>query len=135
MNINEVPQDERNFKGGEKLRKLVYAVDKDGKYTSTNSAGWEAENFAMKQAWDAVEDKLAETEAQVKAGQLSPIAYYMEKSLMDVALLAKYVGKWQWQVKRHMKPEVFAKLSPALLQRYAGIFNVTAEELKNYGKA
>jgi len=54
---------------------------------------------------------------------------------MDVALLAKYAGKWQWQVRRHMKPEVFAKLSPDLLQRYAGIFNITAEELKNYGKA
>ncbi|MGN6568007.1 MAG: hypothetical protein ACTHJ0_08650 [Flavipsychrobacter sp.] len=135
MNINEVPQDERDFKGGDKLRKLVYAVDKDGKYTSTNSAGWEAENFAMKQAWDAVEDKLAETEAKVKAGELSPIAYFMEKTLMDTALLAKYMGKWQWQVKRHMKPAVFNSLSPELLQRYASVFNIPVETLKNFGKA
>lgn len=134
MKINEVPQDERDFKGGEKLKKLVYAVGKDGKYTGVNSAGWEAENYAMRQAWDAVDEALAETEAKVKEGNLSPIAYYMQKSLMDMALLAKYVGKWKWQVKRHMKPAVFNKLSNSLIEKYAEVFNITPEELKNFGK-
>jgi hypothetical protein len=53
---------------------------------------------------------------------------------MDVALLASYAGKWQWQVKRHMKPDVFKKLDTKVLAGYAAIFNITIEELKNFGK-
>ena len=134
MNINEVPQDPKNFKEGEKLRKLVYAVDNNGQYVGVNSAGWEAENFAMKQAWDAVEDALADTEAKVREGLLSPIAYFMQKNLMDISLLSKYMGKWKWQVRRHMNPNVFKKLDSSLLKQYAVVFNISVEELTSFGK-
>lgn len=134
MNINEVPQDPKNFKEGEKLHKLVYALDNNGQYVGVNSAGWEAENFAMKQAWDAVEEALTDTEAKVRAGSVSPIAYFMQKNLMDVSLLAKYVGKWKWQVQRHMRPAIFKKLPSSLLQQYANVFNISVEELTNFGK-
>ena len=134
MKVNEVPQDPKDFKEGNKIKKLVYAVDKDGNYTGVNSAGWEAENAATKQAWDQADEELEETEKQVKAGQLSPIAYYMKKNLMDVALLARYAGKWQWQVRRHFKPAVFNSLPPAMLEKYAAVFNITVEELKGFAK-
>ena len=134
MKVNEVPQDPKDFKGADKVKKLVYAVDKDGKYTGVNSAGWEAENTATRQVWDDVDANLAEAEAQVKAGELSPIAYYMQKSLMDTAILARYVGKWQWQVKRHMKPAVFNKLSQKMIKKYASVFNITVDELLSFGK-
>lgn len=134
MKTNEVPQDKRDFKEGDKIHKLMYAVDNDGKYTGITSAGWEAENIATKQAWDAVDEELAETAEKVKKGELSPIAYYMQKNLMEVALLASYVGKWQWQVKRHFKPSVFNKLSTDVLAKYAAVFNISVNELKNFGK-
>ncbi|HLO71486.1 MAG TPA: hypothetical protein VK167_11485, partial [Flavipsychrobacter sp.] len=98
------------------------------------SAGWEAENIATKQAWDAVDEELAETAEKVKKGELSPIAYYMQKNLMEVSLLASYVGKWQWQVKRHFKPAVFNKLSADMLAKYAAVFNISVDELKSFGK-
>lgn len=134
MKTNEVPQDKRDFKEGDKIHKLMYAVDNDGKYTGITSAGWEAENIATKQAWDAVDEELAETAEKVKKGELSPIAYYMQKNLMEVALLASYVGKWQWQVKRHFKPSVFNKLSTDVLAKYAAVFNISVDELKSFGK-
>jgi hypothetical protein len=134
MNVNEVPQDPRDLNHDGKIRKLMYAVGKDGKYTGVNSEGWEAENYALKQAWDDIEETLTETEAKVRRGELSPIAYFMQKNLMDTALLASYAGKWQWQVKRHFKPGVFKKLSPAVLGGYARIFNITIDELTNFGK-
>ncbi|MBS1584214.1 MAG: hypothetical protein JSS82_01505 [Bacteroidetes bacterium] len=132
MKVNEVPQDPKDFKEGDKIKKLVYAVDNEGNYTGVNSAGWEAENTATKQAWDEVEEDLRETELLVKQGKLSPIAWYMKKNLMDTALLAKYMGKWAWQVRRHFKPSVFRDLSPGLLQQYAAIFNITVDELKAF---
>ena len=133
MTIDEVPQDPRNIKPGDNLRKVVYAVDKDGNYTGVNSAGWEAENVAIKQAWDEIDDNLADTVAKVRAGTLSPIPYFMLKNLMDLALLARYAGKWQWQVKRHFKPGVFKTLDNAMLDKYAEIFNITKEELVSFG--
>ena len=65
---------------------------------------------------------------------LSPIPYFMQKNLMDIALLARYIGKWQWQVKRHFKTSVFKKLDNGVLDKYATIFNVTTDELINFGK-
>lgn len=134
MKLHEVPQDPKDFKEGDKLKKLVYAVDKEGHYTGTKSAGWEAENFATKQAWDAVDEELAAVEEEVKSGKLSPVAYFMHKNLMDLSLLAKYVGKWKWQVKNHMKPKVFKKLKPAMLEKYAEVFNVKLEEFVGFGQ-
>lgn len=134
MKVNEVPQDAKKFKGADDLRKKVYAVDKDGKYTGVSSAGWEAENVATRQAWDAVDETLEQTKAKIKAGKLSPIAYYMQKCLMDTGLLAKYVGKWGWQVKRHMKPSIFKKLDKNMLEKYASVFNITVEELVSFGR-
>jgi hypothetical protein len=134
MNVNEVPQDPKNFKGAEQMKKLMYATDKDGKYTGVVSSGWEAENEATKQAWDDVDETLSRIATQVKAGELSPIAYFMQKNLMELPLLAKYVGKWQWQVKRHFKPSVFNNMNASLLQKYADVFSITVEELRNFGK-
>jgi hypothetical protein len=134
MDINEVPQDPKTFKGAEHIRKLLYATDKDGKYTGVNSAGWDAENFALRQAWNDVEETLAETEQKVKVGELSPVAYFMQKSLMDIGILSSYVGKWKWQVKQHFKPSVFRKLDDKMLRKYAEVFNITVEELVNFGK-
>jgi hypothetical protein len=55
----------------------------------------------------------------------------MERGLMDIAILASYTGFWKWQVKRHLKPSVFEKLSYKRLQRYAEVFNIPVEDLKN----
>lgn len=134
MDINEVPQDSLHYKGRDKVKKLMYAVGKDGKYTGVGSAGWEAENFATKQAWDAIEEELATTANKVKAGELSPVAYFMQKRLMDLPLLASYMQKWQWQIKRHMQPVIFKKLKTSTLQKYADIFEISIDELLNFGK-
>ncbi|XZF13702.1 hypothetical protein ACTHGU_18125 [Chitinophagaceae bacterium MMS25-I14] len=134
MNIEEVPQDPLHYKERDKIKKLMYAVGKDGQYTGVNSVGWEAENTATEQAWNEVEESLAKTEARVKSGELSPVAYFMEKCLMDMPLLAKYAGKWQWQVKKHLKPEGFKKLDKSMLEKYARIFNVSVDALVNFGK-
>jgi len=135
MNVSEVPQDPRNIKQGDTLKKKMYAVGDDGKYTGVKSAGWEAENAALRQAWNDIDETLAETETKVRAGQLSPIPYFMQKNLMDLSLLARYMGKWQWQVKRHFKPDVFKKLSAGTLDKYARIFNITKEELTRQNPA
>lgn len=133
MKKNEVPQDNEASIYGDKFGDglLKYATEGEDEYTTVQSVGWEPEIVALKQAWQEVELKIAEAKALVDKGLLSPIGYYMEKKLLDPSILASYMGKWQWQVKRHMKPAVFNKLSPAILEKYAGIFGIPVEELKN----
>lgn len=129
MKKDEVPQDGNNMHHGT-FKQLFYAVDQSGEYTPATSVGWEPENVALEQAWEEVELRVKETKAKVDAGELSPIAYYMERTLLDLPLLASKAGKFQWQVKRHMKPAVFKKLGHSMLERYAQIFGIHANVLQ-----
>lgn len=133
MKSNEVPQDDANMMRG-KWKDPIYTVDKDGKYTTSYSMGWEVKNEVMQQAWDNIHEKLEKVRQKVIAGELSPIAFYMEKNIMDVGLLAKYIGVWKWTAKKHLKPKYFNKLSGELLEKYADIFNISVEELQDIEK-
>jgi len=55
----------------------------------------------------------------------------MEYRLMDLSILADYTGFWKWQIKRHLKPNVFNNLSDKKLQRYADAFNIKVGDLKS----
>jgi len=128
MKSKDVPQDDANMMQG-KFREPVYSLDKDGNYTTVKSVGWNPKNEVMQEAWDVANEKIEDVKQKVIAGKLSPIAYYLEKNLMDVSLLAKYMGLWRWTVKKHLKPKNFKKLSDEVLEKYAEVFDITKEVL------
>lgn len=130
MKTNEVPQDDADMMRG-KWKDPIYTVDEDGKYITSYSLGWDAKNAVMQQAWDNINEKVEQVRQRVLDGELSPIAYYMEKNIMDVGLLAKYIGIWKWKAKRHLKQNHFIRLDDTLLAKYADIFDLTTEELKD----
>ena len=127
MNKKEVPQDNGVL---DHWHSIQYAVDENGKYTLVPSSGWEPVNIANDQAWGTIGEGLSKVIEKVSAGELSPLAYYMEKNLMDIALLAKYVRISRWRVKRHLRPDVFRRLPLTVLERYAKFFNISIEELQ-----
>jgi hypothetical protein len=49
---------------------------------------------------------------------------------MTVGLAASYVRLPRWRVKRHLKPSVFNRLKPEIMQRYADLFGLTLAEFK-----
>ena len=128
MKSKEVPQDDANMMRG-KFREPVYSLDENGNYTTVRSVGWDPKNAVMQQAWDNINEKVEEIRFKVINGKLSPIAYYMEKNIMDIGLLSKYMGIWRWTVKKHLKPKHFNKLSAQLISQYADIFNISPEQL------
>ena len=69
---------------------------------------------------------------KIANNQLSPIAYYLEKRMMDIKLLSQYTDILRWRVKRHLKPNVFKKLSHEILKKYADAFEITVDELLNF---
>lgn len=129
MKKEDIPQDTGAF--GKITKEVQYATDVEGHYTTGLSKGWEVKNSANDAAWQDIEERIRAAREKVLKGEASPLLYYMELKLMDVKVLAGYTGFWAWQVRRHLKPGVFKKLSDGRLRRYADVFEVPVEELKS----
>ena len=129
MKTEQVPQDNSPSYDGHK--KLLYAVDEGGHYQEVKSSGWEIENFATQMAVDELAQQAADAYLEARAGKVSPLAYYMLKCRLDVASLAQASGFFQWQVRRHLRPEIFNGLSTRKLNIYCDIFDMSAEQLKS----
>lgn len=134
MKEREVPQYKDDYKDRDKINKVVYATNDEGEFVVRQSAGWDVEIAATKLAWNEVDESIEKVKEEVLNGQLSPIAYYMTLRIMNVKLLAKYMNKWQWQIKRHLKPSVFATLKPQVLAKYADVFQVSMDALLDINK-
>jgi hypothetical protein len=130
MKKSEVPQDKSNLESAN-FRELCYAVDENGEYTTAHTTGWDPKTIALDNAIEDINQRVQDAKNRVQNNQTSPIEYYMELHKMDLPILASYVGIWQWRVKRHFKPKVFNKLSNKILQKYADVFEITIDQLKN----
>lgn len=130
MKKEDLPQDESALK--KMTKELMYVKDKDGKYTTDLSTGWEVKTTALDNAWDDIKERSEEARLAVKNGTKSPICYFMEVKLMDVTILSGYTGFWGFTIKRHMKPNVFKSLSDKKLSIYAKAFEISLDELKNF---
>jgi len=112
-------------------REVFYHFDREKGFTQELDYQNRDNQVIIKQSWDAAEQRLEEVKQQVIAGLSSPIAYYMEKILMEVPMLAAYMELPKWRVRRHLKSKVFKKLKPVILTKYAAIFGIPVEQLKN----
>jgi hypothetical protein len=129
MKKEDVPQDLSSL--GKITKEVCYATDKSGRYVTELSKGWDVKITALDAAWDDIEVRIAAAHAKVLNNEASPLLYFMEKAIMDIGILADYTGFWKWQIKRHLKPDVFKGLSEKKLQRYAQVFNVSIADFKN----
>ena len=127
MRERDVPQEGNATLAG--YRKAVYAVDDDGKVRLVASRGWEVEEIVTRQAIDDLARLAREARERCRAGLTSPLEYHMYRARMDVALLSQTTGVWRWRIRRHFRPRVFARLSPALRQRYADALGLSLEAL------
>jgi len=126
MKKKDVPQDIGMTDG---VMEIIYAVNQEGRYELVQSAGWEPKKITLNQAWDVIIDEVNDVIKQVKAGKLSPLAFHMAKNQMNISLLAKYVRINRLRIRRHLKPTIFKKLKPSILQKYAVIFGISTDEL------
>jgi len=128
MKKENVPQDMGAL--GKITKEVCYATDSTGKYVTELSNGWDVKTEALNVAWKDVEARVASAKQKVLKDEASPLLFFMEYRLMDISILSDYTGYWKWQIKRHLKPDVFKRLSNKKLQKYAEAFNVKAEDLK-----
>ena len=129
MKNTDIPQDPSpldNF-----TKEVCYAVDDSGKYVTGLSRGWQVKADALGISWEEAQERVEAAKAQISMDKASPILYFMELNLMDLSIVAAYTGFWKWTVKRHLKPSVFRKLSESKIAKYAEVFEVTVNDIKN----
>lgn len=131
MKKEQVPQDDGSLSKKD-IHELCYAVDENGNYTTVQSSGWDVKSAALDESMQLIEERINETKKDIANGKLSPIAYFMEVHRMDLSILASYAGIHRWFVKRHFHPKRFRKLSDKTLKKYADVFDISVDELKNY---
>lgn len=132
MKINEVPQDITYYEGE---KRACYALNDEGKYVIVASAGWSAEEVVNGMAVAELAASLEETRKAVINGLKSPLVYHMERRQMTPEILAKTAGIATFRVKRHFRPEIFAKLKLSVLDRYAKALAICGQELKTVPKS
>ena len=128
MKKENVPQDLSAL--GKITKEVCYATDESGKYTTQLSQGWDVKINALDVTWNDIQQKINVARERVLHNDASPILFFMEKNVMDIGILSSYTGFFKWQIKRHLKPAVFKKLSTKKLNKYAEVFNITIDELK-----
>jgi hypothetical protein len=131
MKATEVPQDITYYEGE---RRACYALNDEGKYVVVTSTGWSAEEVVNGLAVDELAATLEETRKAVLAGVKSPLVYHMERRQMNPEILAKTAGIATFRVKRHFRPDIFAKLKLSVLDRYAQALAITKQELTTVPK-
>ena len=129
MKQSEVPQDKGHLKN---FNEVYYAIDEQGEFSQTLSAGWKAKNIVQSETLKILDERVESARQKVMQGEASPILYFMELKRMDWDILSNYVGIWKFFVKRHSKPTTFSKLKEATLKKYAEAFEISVDELKNF---
>lgn len=131
MKKEQVPQDNSGL-AKKNIHELCYAVDENGNYTTVQSSGWEVKASALDESLELIEERINQTKKEISEGKLSALAYFMELHRMDLSILASYADIHRWFVKRHFNPKRFQNLSDKTLKKYADVFEISVEELKNY---
>jgi len=122
----DVPQDAAIL---DNWHEITYAVDEQGHYILTPSAGWDASNLANIQAWQLIAEEIEGALGQIRSGVASSLLFHMVRNQMDISLLASYVRLSRWRVKRHLQAKHYQRLSFELRERYAAVFKLPVADL------
>ena len=128
MDIAEVPQEGNRTLGHH--RKALYAKDANGRMVLVASRGSELDETVTLQAVQRLNAFAEAARLHCLAGQTAPLEVWMWTQRMDLALLSQTTGIWQWRIRHHFRPRIFAHLTPALLQRYAQALGLRVEQLQ-----
>ena len=127
MEVEDIPQDNSKSYNGQ--RKIIYGT-RNGHYEAATSTGWLEESYATEMAVSELERQTEAAREAVAQGAYSPLYYHMFRFRHDETGLAMAAGVWKWQLRRHLRPNVFAKLPDKTLQKYADALRISIDELK-----
>ena len=125
----KVPKEDNATLNG--MQKVMYTTDSSGDFIRENY-GSNIEEFATQTAVDEYELLKEEALLNISKGVSSPICFYMYENRMDLPTLSSMVDMFSFRVKRHLQMKHFKKLNEKILSKYALVFNISIEELRNF---
>jgi hypothetical protein len=108
---------------------ILYAEKEDESYGAMASGSYATKNYIDEflKYKESLDTKLR---SDLKAGKISPLFYFMLMQDMGQGDLAKRVGISKCKLRKQLKPEKFSKLPDRVLEKYAVIFGVTVDQIK-----
>ena len=128
MRAEDVPKETSELFQHE--RKTVYAVNASGEYVMVKTGGTEIDFGPTLDAGEWFAEQAQQARQRVEQGRSAPLEFWMYQQRMDIPTLAQATGFWQWRVRRHLRPNIFQRLSNTQLQRHADALGVTVSQLK-----
>jgi len=107
---------------------ILFAEKENETYEAITSGSYVVEHhlddfFLMKENLEIMLRK------QLKGNEISPVYYFMVMQDMGPGDLAKRVGISKRKLRKHFKPDIFAKLDDSTLQKYALVFGLNVEQI------
>lgn len=107
---------------------ILYVEKEDGRYGPVQTGSYITANY-LDDYFLKRKNLENDLKQQILRKEISPVKYYMVLEDLTVSELASRMKTWKWRIRRHLLPENFQSIPPAMLQRYASVFNVTVEDL------
>jgi hypothetical protein len=119
---------EKDIKMENSHQLILYVEKEDQTYGPVQTSSYLADNY-LNDFFEKKEKLKAARLEELKAGKISPLAYY--KDLVDIGEgdLACRVGVSRRKLRFQMTPSGFSKANVATLERYATVFGVPVAQL------
>ena len=107
---------------------IVYAEKDDNSFGPVQTGSYISKNYLddFRQKHTHLDEALIE---KLKAGEISPVYYYMMMEDLSVSELAARAGIRAGKVKKHLQPKYFGEITAAQLKRYSEVFNIPVANL------
>jgi len=114
---------------GKNYEMILFAEKEDESYDAIKSGSYVVKHF-LSDFYLKKENLDKALHEKLKEGNISPVFYYMLMQDMGPGDLAKRVGISKRKLRKHFRPGFFAKLDDVTLQKYAIVFGITVEQIK-----
>jgi hypothetical protein len=110
---------------------ILFAEKEDESYEAIKSGSYAVKHY-LDDFFKLKENLDRTLRGEMKQGKITPVFYYMQMQDMGEGDLAKRVGIGKRKLHKHFRPDAFAKLDGAVLQKYAIVFGVSVEKLIHF---
>jgi hypothetical protein len=102
---------------------ILYAEKEDGSISPVQTGSYISKNY-MDDFHKMTSHVNSTMTDKLKAGEISPVMFFMTIEELTVAELASRAGMSKSKVKKHLEPGGFRKARVSELMKYAGSFNI-----------
>lgn len=102
---------------------ILYAEKEDGSLSPVQTGSYITKNY-INDFYEMTAKVHNDMTEKLKAGEISPVFFYMIIEELNVAELASRAGLSKSKVKKHLDPKGFQKARVTDLVKYANAFNI-----------